>query len=37
MVLFIFLNNHFDFSVKKRLERGKSGSPETSKEDMESR
>lgn len=32
MVLFTILNNHFGFSVKQRLERGKSGSFETSKE-----
>lgn len=34
MVLFMFLNNHFGFSVMKRLEGGKSGSVETSEEDI---
>lgn len=29
MILSVLLNNHFGFSIKKRLERGKSGSVET--------
>lgn len=29
----MFLNTHFGFSIKKRLERRKSGSVETSEED----